>query len=732
MILRRLLGALLLASVVLPLHRLLDPVRTGLAGAATRGAAEAAWSTGLLGAALVAAAALLLGWRIGAGGLRRGAVRCARAAAVLPSGIWAAGLGLVAFIGSAAAALGLYGGLPTTVDAMAQLLHAQGLQGGSLAVELPGPARAWIVQNGILTGEGWASVYPPGHTAILAMGLALGVPWMVGPVAAAATAVLASLALDRLLVERSEVARAASVAVAGSPFLLLLGGTHLSHTTAAALAALVLWSALRARDGAWSWGLLTGAAVGALVCTRPWTGLILGAVLPAAVWAGRGAAFQRAPLLRRIGALSVGGLPLAGALLGWNARLFGHPLRLGYEAAYGPGHGLGFHPDPWGNAYGVREAVGYTGSDLLLLGTHLLETPLPALVPVALGLVLTPRLLPGAGPLLAWAAAPLAANLLYWHHGIHLGPRFLYEAAPAWSALTVVAAVTLLEGPARAGLPRAAGSWAAGLALAGALLLLPGRLTTVEALTRATASAPPPPSPAAPALVLVHGGWPARVAATLVAEGMRRDSVETVLRRNDLCLAHLHAAWRRSGRGPEPAVDGEPRPGTPTRLRTVEVSPGSRVLLDPDRPLDADCAREIRADRGAGTVELEPLLWRAPPRKGAPVLVARDLGPEGNAPLLEAHPGRTAWVLVERGPGGGSDLVPYGEAMRRIWGGATVADGFGAARAVPGGVGGRSGPGDDPYFAQQAVGGALEAPHGPERMGIYRPLPLGHEALGEP
>jgi hypothetical protein len=171
-------------------------------------------------------------------------------------------------------------------------------------------------------------------------------------------------------------------------------------------------------------------------------------------------------------------------------------------------------------------------------------------------------------------------------------------------------------------------------------------------------------------VVFVHGSWPSRVAARLAAAGMRRDSIETALRRNDLCVVHELAERTAGGAGDgtaAPAVDFEPRPGSPAHLRALELAPGTYARVDPGRAPTPACAREARADR-LGTLELEPVVWQTPVpglENGGPLLF-RDLGPEENARVLARHPGAPAFVLLPSATGGG--LVPYQDGVTLLWG----------------------------------------------------------------
>jgi 4-amino-4-deoxy-L-arabinose transferase-like glycosyltransferase len=690
-VLRRLAGATLLVTAYAPMHRLLDPGRTGPAGAATRAAAETAWALGLSGTLIVLAFAwvftrMVPADREGPVGFRRAADRLATPS---PTAI-AAFAGTLAFALGAIVATAVHAAQPSTVDEMVQLLHAAAVASGRVTIPLEGPAAAWVVQNGVVTPSGWASVYPPVHTLLLAGGLTLGAPWLVGPAAIGVATAAVTRSAEELL--GAAPGRVAGLLLALSPFWLLLGGTHSSHATAAAGLAVALWSALRARDGGVGWWLALGAALGVAVGARPWVALVCGAAIVGTVL-GRSLIRPVSGAWARVAGIVAGGAPFALLLFGWNSLLFGHPLRLGYTAAFGPAHGLGLRIDPWGNRYGATEALAYTAADLLQLGVGLLESPLPliALIGVALWLGPLPR---GARPFAAWAAGGVAANAVYWHHGILFGPRMLFETAPAWIALVVAAVAPLFaergasptggpEGPdggavpmAQARAPRLArlARWSVVITLVGGLALTPGAIL-------ARAGAPPrpplPAPPAGPAVVFAHGSWASRIAARLTAAGVRRDSIETALRRNDVCAVDRWARWRAAaatgddqGRRSDdrPALDFDARPGTPPHLESRALSPGNVVRVDPGVAHDATCLREARADR-LGSLELELLAWRYPPLPGPGVVVARDLGPVTNLRTRRATAG-SAWVLVDGGQEGGPLLLDYDEGMELLWGGA--------------------------------------------------------------
>jgi len=643
-------------------HRLLDPARTGPAGAATRDAAEISWTLGLSGTLIVVAFA----WVLVRAAPNRGSASplSARLAALLtspPAGLFAVGVGVAAFVLTAIVAAVVHGGAPTSVDGMAQMLHAQALVTGKLTVPLKGDGAAWVVQNGLVADGGWVSIYPPLHTLFLAGGILFGAPWLVGPLATGIATGAISAAAERLL--GAGPGRVTGLLLLVSPFWLLIGATHLSHPTAAAALALVLLCAIVARQGGLGWAIATGAAVGMAVSARPWIGVACSTALLLALWIPDLRHRSASSAGRRLGALLLGGAPFAALLLWWNTTLFGSPLRLGYSAAFGPAHALGLHRDPWGNLYSATEALAYTGADLSLLGVRLLESPLPLIAVVGVLLLMRP-VQRGQGVFLAWAGVALVANALYWHHGLLFGPRMMFESAPAWLALFAIAAVAAFRDPAITTQARVT-RWTIGIAVLGGIAFSP----FVMAGARSPNPSALPTIDGDSAIVFVHGSWASRSAARLAAAGMRRDSIETALRRNDICAVDRYARWRAGGAaGRAPTLDFEPLPGTPVTLESRELSPGNLVRVSSDGPHDDACSREARADR-FGILELEFLAWQAPPFADRAVIFARDLGPAGNLPVLDSTD-RTPWIYIDAGPERGLILLDYAEGMELLWGGA--------------------------------------------------------------
>jgi hypothetical protein len=658
---------------VLPLHRLLSPERNGPAGADALARAEPVWSLTLWGSlllALVGVGGALVARRQGKKApatettIRVPVAARLRGALLAPSPTtFALGMAVFALALSGTAALLLQRRLLTGVDEMAALIHARYLAAGMLAGPLPGATEAWLLPNTLVTDAGWVSQYPPGHLLVMAALVRVGLEWATGPVLFAATAGLVAACFERVLPAEHRVqARIAALLVAASPFLVILSGASSSHVTAGAAGALALYAALRATGGRAAWALLAGAAVGAMVLARPWTGMVLGPTLTLGVWLERGGP----PLaLRRAAPWVLGGAPLALLLFWYDNALFGSPFTLGYESLYGPAHGLGLHPDPWSYPYGVREAIAYTASDLVQLGAMLLETPLSIVLVGAVYLVVAPAKRLGTGVVAAWALLPVLAHALYWFHA----PRMLSEAAPAWILLAVLGAAYALE---RTSAALRAGVWSgvAVAALIATAAFVPARVHsqawTEETLSRITA----PAGEADGALVFVHAAWDERLASMLQAAGVRGDSIQPIVRRNDFCLLREYALARLEGAPAAslPAIDLAQSSDPPTGLIALQQPSGSIVWRGESAPWSEACVREMFADR-FGSVALAPLLWQGDLpglERGAPMFV-RDFGPQRNEALRALIPNRGALVWAHP-PGGRPALLPYDAAMNTFWG----------------------------------------------------------------
>ena len=681
---RRAVGAALILLTVVPFYRLAAWEQAGLAGrsvAATVAAQSAfLWS----GAFVIVLLAFLAGVAAPRGAWER-PFGVAGAWLLKPSArAYALGLALAGLAVTLAFTALSMDGKPNLIDAMAQLVQARYWAAGQLAgprLDLP---EFWFIQNTVLTPEGWVSQYPPGHVALLAAGMAVGAVELVGALAVAVAAALTYLSLRRLLPGREIEARLAGLFVAVGPFFVAQAGSFMNHGTAVAFSVVAVYAALRTRDGAaWGavgWALLLGVALGMLLTIRPLHAVVMGfgVILPIAVSAVRAAALDGRSAAARAGATIAAGVPFVVLLFLYNARFFGGPTDFGYTAAWGEGHGLGFHRDPWGNVYNLRMALAYTSADLTALGLSLLETPLPLVTLVGLWLLLARKLEAGEGILVAWAVTPVLASAIYWHHTYFMGPRMLTDAAAPWSALVALVLVWLPRAaPDAVSLggsrlhPRTAVRTGLVLAALAAAFLIPLRQAQRGGDFLPSLRIEPPRT-TGPSLVFVHGAWSGRQFARLAAGGRTLTAIETILRQNDNCAVQRYLD---TGAAPMGGLDLDPRPVTPG-LVEVDVFPGNTVVVGAGSlrrgeglRMDPPCMAEIEADRN-GIVDVAPFVWQGdlPGLEPRGAMYVRDMGPESNRRLLAAYPDRRPWVFARNGHGAPPALLPYDEAMAWLWG----------------------------------------------------------------
>ncbi len=658
-LLRRLLGVLVLVLTVFPVFRVLAGRPTGPWGAATILQAETSLAVAVWGVGISVLVGIVGAVLWGERGVSRSRPRSWETIGGSHFPLYCA---LLAAALAVLVSRVILDGLLTNVDEMAMLVHARYWAGGHWGGPVGEGAAHWLIPNMLVVDGSWISQYPPGHVALLALGSVLGAPWIVGVLLAGVTAGCGGAAFLRFFPKRPGAARLMGGALAASPLLVLFGGGLMSHLSALAFVTVSVWAALRARSGGAGWAVLSGAALGWAVTSRPWSGLLLG-VLPLLVWWGMEAARLRA----RVALWVTGGLPFAAVFALYNRMTFGGVSRLGYEVTYGEGHRLGFHVDPWGYPYGPIEAVGYTSADLVAFGLQALESPIPLTLLGGVFLVAAARLERAERVLVAWALLPVLGVFLYWFHQ----PRLLFESLPGWIGLAVLGALWVVS-PLRGRFRTTAVGALLTSVLLGLCFFAPQRLLNYRWSDEAKARlVPPVVETTEPALVFVHAGWNERLASRLQAAGMRPDSLNPLLRRNDACDVQRYLESREGGDGtPLPPLDQAFVPGTPEHLQRSPSGPGLSLLRDPSRPWAEGCVREAAADR-FGAVAYAPLLWQGdlPGLEGTRgVMYVRDLGPDVNAPLLTRFSGRTPWVLTPTEGMPWPTLLPYREGMALLWG----------------------------------------------------------------
>jgi len=340
---------------------------------------------------------------------------------------------------------------PHVPDEVAYLYHARYFAAGAMTMPTPPVLEAFEVDLLQYEPTRWFSPVPPGWPAVLAIGTAAGVPWLVNPVLGGLTVLLTGMLLGRLYGRR--VARYGTLLLALSPWVLFLSMSFMTHLATLTFALAATLALLRARDtGSWWWGAASGAGVGLVSLVRPLDGVIVGGLL--ALWAlGLGGTRLR---FRALAGLGVGTVLVGALVFPYNAHLTGDPLvfpiNVYNDIHYHPGaNDYGFGPDR-GMGWAIDPNPGHTPVDALIntdlnlfsLNTDLFGWSTGSLLFVALLLTVGGVRRLDRRMLAVIAAVYVAHFFYYFSGGPDFGARYWFLMAVPLVALTA-AGIGLLE-----------------------------------------------------------------------------------------------------------------------------------------------------------------------------------------------------------------------------------------------------------------------------------------------
>ncbi|MFC1657221.1 ArnT family glycosyltransferase [Candidatus Moduliflexota bacterium] len=355
----------------------------------------------------------------------------------------------VLFFGTAAAAAAIsffiFDTLPYIDDGVAAQFQARIFSRGSITLPLPAQAEFFEL-FGILGARAdlghWAGMYPPGWPALLVPGVLIGTSWIVNPLLGGAL-VLTVAELGREL-HGERTGRIAGLLTAASPALLILAGTHLSHTATALFGALCLLSVFRlTRTGLMRHGFAAGIFWGAAFLCRPLDALLLGALfalVPLFRLKESVAAWRGVLLALLLSILS------AGILAAFQNTVTGNPLTPGHTIGMARLGGFGFIPLGEGHAHTPARGAETTLKRLRAVNDHLSGWPIPflfvALVPFWRRERRKRDLFLLACPLLL-----AAVFFFYWYWEAYFPGRYLASAFPMLLVLAARGLVLLGKGP---------------------------------------------------------------------------------------------------------------------------------------------------------------------------------------------------------------------------------------------------------------------------------------------
>lgn len=238
------------------------------------------------------------------------------------------------------------GSAPRIIDATTYLLEARSFAEGAFSFKVPEPTASFRGRFLIHTAADptrLSGIFPPGYPALLAAGVLVGAPFVVGPLLGAAL-VFATYGLAHAVTRHKEDALVAACLSALCACLRYHTAETMSHGLAALLTVCALWSTVELLRGPRRHAdVVLGLSLGLLCATRQLNGVVLTvATLGTLVWTN---CAQGGQLLR----VFCGLLPGFALLLSHHAAvtgdLFTSPQARYYDFADGPpgcfGLGLG-------------------------------------------------------------------------------------------------------------------------------------------------------------------------------------------------------------------------------------------------------------------------------------------------------------------------------------------------------------------------------------------------------
>ncbi|MBM4192921.1 MAG: hypothetical protein FJ202_00880 [Gemmatimonadetes bacterium] len=567
----------------------------------------------------------------------------------------------------------VFGGRPLLIDELVQVLQARVFAEGRFATPTDPNPEFFSVLHVVDIGPRTFAQFPPGWSAILAVGWWIGATWVIGPLCGA-VAVFAFARFVRLVRPEfnSRVVVGSALVFGLGPFAAFQFASHMSHGPVVAAITLAMVASARAalaaqrvddgldllahgqpHRGLARWMALAGIAFGVAFAIRPLDAL--GFAVPALMWLAwscvRGGQWRA--VLSAAAGVAVGVIPV----MAFNAATTGSPTVFGYEALWGASHGLGFHAAPWGDAHTPLRGFEIVSIYLARLNTYFLETPIPSLLPALVGLWVAPSLRPIERVLVVSTVLHATAYFAYWHDGFFLGPRFalpwilLLVLSCAWAAdalqrrtvsrsfvrvwISASVVATLMVAAAN-GIPTRAAQYSSGL--------ISMRQDYGSEALRAGARN---------ALVFVRESWGAQVIARLWALGVSRAATATLYSRVDTCVLDSAVASLEGGAARGADVERALRPLLLDSARVVasSISPDTTERMIAGRTYGGECAARVQEDRTGYALYPPFLLDRTSGNRYARSLGSRD------TLLLRRYPDLPAFLVTRSGVDGLAPLV---------------------------------------------------------------------------
>jgi len=314
--------------------------------------------------------------------------------------------------------------IPHVQDNIDQLFHAKIFLSGRLTAPSPEYPEFFEFDHMIHNGR-WYSVYPPGHIAMLFIGLIFGVPWLVNPVLGSGAIVVLYMAGRKIYGD--PIGRLTALLGLLSPFILFMSSGFFNHGTSLFFSALFFLFFVKSfEENRTGCAFLAGLFLGVCFNARPLTAIGIG--LPYALYMGWLLLRRTKTSLPTAAVMFVGFSLMVGIFMGYNTLTNGHPLKTGYEARYGRETQLGFRDNDRFTAHSPKDGLIQNLNNLNALNKSLFEWCIPSTFFVLL-LFVGKHKTRWDKLLLASAFSLSFAYFFHWYQGWSFGPRLMYEAS---------------------------------------------------------------------------------------------------------------------------------------------------------------------------------------------------------------------------------------------------------------------------------------------------------------
>jgi hypothetical protein len=336
--------------------------------------------------------------------------------------------------------------VPHIDDSIAYLFQAKYMSLGRLWLPTPSDPESFGVAHLLVDGDRWYGKFFPGWPALLALGVLVGMPWVVNPALGAASILLIHRFLKRRYGVRS--ANIGALLMAVSPWFLFMSASFMAHPASLFWLLLSMVVVDELRDGASWWrSMAAGASLGMLFLTRPFDAALVGPVV------GLSALGLGGPRLRvkSVVAIGVCAALVASLYFLYNRALTGDlfvaPHRLWSDRVLGVGvDRFGFGSDIgtvlWANldplpGHGLADVILHANKNLFTLNFELFGWACGSLVLALMGI--HRNALRGKDAPIVWLTiAVVVGHAFYWAPGgPDLGARYWYLLLLPCVVLTV-------------------------------------------------------------------------------------------------------------------------------------------------------------------------------------------------------------------------------------------------------------------------------------------------------